>query len=160
MPEDSESPADEKQIRAQNALPASIQLEAAFPIEIVARRYPVVVQQGEVAVSTSLSLDEIQIDTENHRAQAVFGVQITFPEDVKPFDISFKIIGIFVCDPQHSQEELYSILQLSSVGVLLPFARQLLMDLCSRLQVPIIVLPMIRVEPVWPVEIENTHTIE
>jgi preprotein translocase subunit SecB len=141
-----EIPSVEGQPLPQYVLPASIRLLNVLVAEISAKRYPVEISP-DLEASSHLSLEDVVINEEKALAQVVLSVSIDFQDDPKPFEIAFKTIGSFVYAPDMPKEATFQFLNSGSLGVLLPFARELLMNLCTRLQVPIIILPMIQLTP-------------
>ena len=128
----------------QYVMPASIQLENAFVVEIAAKKYPVEGQIDLRTLVTKIGIEEIQLSPDKVRAQAILSAQIGFNEEPKAFEISFKIVGLFTCTQNMPTEAIELFLKQGSLGVLLPFARELLISLCMRLQVPPIMLQMIQ----------------
>lgn len=133
----------DKPVLPQYLLPASIQLQNALVVEISANRYPVEVSSDQ-SVTTNVNLEEIQIADDGVHAQVILSIQINSHEEPKLFDISFKVVGIFMYLPNTPKDAVLQFLSQGSLGVLLPFARELLMNLCTRLQIPIVILPMIQ----------------
>ncbi len=81
-------------------LPFAIQLQNIFPIEIVARRFPVdrAVDLASVVLAnarTQLNLGGLGIDAETSQAQVQLDVNVNFPQEPRLFVISFKLLGIF-----------------------------------------------------------------
>ena len=125
-------------------LPFNVQLQNAFFIEISAKRFPVNVESTPVA---RLGLENAQIDAENLLAQVTLYVQVAFEEEPHPFDISFKLLGQFSYTQGYKAEYVRMFLEQGSLSILLPFARELLASLCTRLQVPPIMLAMVQLAP-------------
>lgn len=137
------------------ALPLfAVQLQNIVPIEIVARRFPG--NENSVALSTDtqinppavqLNLEEPLLISETHQAQLHFNVQV-LSKDIPPlFEISLKLAGLFTYDANYDQEQVRQFLRLGSLSVILPFARELLLSMCTRLQIPLIALPLIQLAP-------------
>ncbi len=130
-------------------LPFEIQLRNIFPIEIIARRFPLdspvdinnIVQSS---VETQLNLSNIGINAEISQAQVELDVKAHFPHEPRFFEIYFKLVGIFSYEPHYSLEKITYFLQQGSLSVMLPSAREFLLSLCIRLQVPMIVLPLVQ----------------
>lgn len=130
-------------------LPFDVQLQNVFPIEIVARRFPIEMAVSKdigepVGVQTELNLNEPGIDAEVLRAQIHLDVRVSFPQEPRLFEIYFKLVGIFSYEKYYKPESVLNFLQHGSLSVLLPSARELLLSLCTRLQVPMVVLPLVR----------------
>lgn len=125
-------------------LPFDIQLQNTFCIEISAKRFPVeVVSMPHVQVS----LEEAQIDPRSSRAQITFHVQTVSDDNPAPFTISFKILGLFTYSENYLEEQVRLFLEQGSLSILLPFARELLLSICARLQVPAMMLTMVQLAP-------------
>lgn len=125
-------------------LPFDVQLQNAFSTEIVARRYPVPLTTTPVA---RLGLEDMQIDAEKLYGQVTLNVQIAFEEEPHPFDLSFKLLGQFSYTQNYTADDVRKFLEQGSLSILLPFARELLISLCNRLQVPPIMLAMVHLAP-------------
>lgn len=144
-----EKPADAG-IQQLPLLPFAVQLQNIVPVEIVAKRFPVnfdAASVGVISPSTNLNLAEIAINTEMRHAQVSLEVQVEFPAEPQLFEIYFKLIGSFTYTQEYSPETVQQYLQQGSLSVMLPSARELLLSLCTRLQVPMIVLPLIQLAP-------------
>ena len=146
-------------------LPFAVQLQNIFPIEIVARRFPVdrAVDLASVVVSnasTQLNLGGLGIDLETSQAQVQLDVNVNFPQEPRLFEISFKLLGIFSYPRDYEPEMVQYFLQQGSLSVMLPSARELLLSLCTRLQVPMVVLPLVQLGPptTFDPQIGNTST--
>lgn len=137
------------------ALPLfAVQLQNIVPIEIVARRFPG--NENSVALSTEtqinppaiqLNLEEPLLLNETHQAQLLFNIHV-LSNDIPPlFEISLKLAGLFTYDAKYDQEKVRQFLRLGSLSVILPFARELLLSICIRLQIPLIALPLIQLAP-------------
>lgn len=131
-------------------LPFAVQLQNIFPVEIVAKRFPSenVIDMNSVVVSTAkihLNLSDFGINVEALQAQIHLDVKIEFPEAVRLFEIYFKLVGIFSYSQEYDPEMVRLFLEQGSLSVMLPSAREILLSLCTRLQVPAIVLPLIQV---------------
>jgi preprotein translocase subunit SecB len=164
MPDDSQHPEDENKVVGGSTdqggqplyyLPFAVQLQNIFAIEIVARRFPVSLD-GTSSAQLSLNLGDVQIDDENLLAQAILSVQVDFNNEPRPFEVSFKLLGHFVYTREYKAEMVHQFLEQGSLSVMLPFARELLISLCSRLQVPPIMLQMVQLAPP-PNEVEKDN---
>lgn len=125
------------------SLPFAVQLHNVFPFEITAKRSPIEIVNPP---SSHLNIAEIQIDPESLRAQVILEVHVGFSDEPSPFEISFKMVGEFTYIQEHN-EEVYTFLSLGSLSVMLPFARELLLSLCTRLQLPPIILAVAQLTP-------------
>ena len=157
MPEDfSAQHTQEARIEAQ-PLPAlyfALQLQNIVVLEIVARRFSAEatnLANGHV----NLELEDVQI-IQDH-AQIVLNVQLRPVEVPQPFEISFKLLGIFTYIRDYPPEQVRQFLEQGSLSVLLPFARELLISLCTRLQIPVILLPMVQLTSP-PQDLEQAKT--
>jgi len=141
--------AEEKVEQAQLPLPlvpAPVQLQNIFALEIIAKRFPVIIP-SVINTQSNLNLEDIQVLQETLQAQVILNVQVEFKEEPRPFEISFKLAGIFTYPLEHNVELVRKFLEQGSLSILLPFARELLVSLCTRLQVPPLFLQMIQVTP-------------
>src|SRR5207249_1570001 len=95
------------------ALPFAIQLQNIFPIEIVARRFPVAIANSpDVQLNTS----EIQIDSESSQAQVILEVHVGFSDEPRPFEISYKMLGQFNYTQEYNAEMVYMFLSQGSLS--------------------------------------------
>ncbi len=143
---------DEKKIEeevaehAQNPLyylPSAVQLQSIFAVEIIAKRFPVNMP-SVISTQSNINLEEVQVNHENFLAQVILNVQVGFTEEPHPFEISFKLVGIFAYTQEYNDEMVRQFLEQGSLSVMLPFARELLLSLCIRLQVPPLILQMVQ----------------
>jgi preprotein translocase subunit SecB len=129
-------------------LPFAIQLQNIFPVEVVARRFPVSAASTVMSsVNTQLNLGNLAIDNEALQAEISLEVHVSFPHEPRPFEIYFKLVGIFTYSQEYSPEMVQQFLQQGSLSVMLPSARELLLSLCTRLQIPMVVLPLVQLAP-------------
>lgn len=132
-------------------LPFAVQLQNIFPIEIAAKRFPVdkAIDMASVVstAQTQLNLGDLGIDPEALQAQIHLEVHVSFPHEPRLFEIYFKLVGIFSYTQEYPPEMVQYFLQQGSLGVMLPSARELLLSLCTRLQVPMVVLPLVQLAP-------------
>ena len=129
-------------------LPFAVQLQNIFPVDIVAKRYPMddIADISSVVstVHTRINLSEFEIDRETSHAQIFLEVHVNFQQEPRLFDVYFKLVGVFSYNQDCQPEIVQHFLQQGSLSVMLPSARELLLSLCTRLQVPIVVLPLIQ----------------
>ena len=137
-------------------LASELQLQNVFTLEMIARRFPVEVVEIPVA---QLSIERVGVNEELKHGQAVLSVSMEFTDEPHPFEISFKLLGEFEYAPQVAPEEITYFLEKGSLSVLLPFARELLLSICTRLQVPPILLSMVKLTPPLPFEAKNTEDL-
>ncbi len=128
-------------------LPFDVQLQNIAAIEIVAKRFPVDFSQTQLSPNVGLNVSEVHVDKEKLQAQVILNMQIEFTTEPHPFEISFRLLGIFTYTPEYSTEMLHLFLTQGSLSMMLPFARELLASLCIRLQVPPLLLPLIQLAP-------------
>ncbi len=127
----------------------AVQMQNIFPVEIVAKRFPTdrIVDMNTLVTSnveTQLNLTELGIDTELLQAQIHLEVRVRFPHEPRLFEIFFKLAGVFSYAEEYQPENVQQFLQQGSLSIMLPSARELLLSLCNRLQVPVVVLPLIQ----------------
>jgi len=125
-------------------LPFAVQLKNIFLVEINARRFPVEIVH---APTVQLSTSDIQIDEENHRAQSILELKVDYSSEPRPYEISCKMVGEFIYTENYEAEKVYQFLEQGSLSVMLPFARELLLSLCTRMQIPPIMLAMVQLAP-------------
>ncbi len=125
-------------------LPYDVQLQNTFCIEIIAKRFPVDIANMP---RVQINLENVEIDVQNSRAQVTLHIWTVFDENTPSFDISFKLLGLFSYTESYSEDEVHVFLEQGSLSILLPFARELLLNICNRLQVPPIMLTLVRLSP-------------
>ena len=136
-------------------LPFAVQLKNIFPVEINARRFPVEIVH---APTVQLSTSDIQIDEENHRAQSILELKVDYSSEPRPFEITCKIVGVFSYTENYDEDQVYQFLTQGSLSVMLPFARELLLNLCTRMQIPPIMLSMVQLAPPPSADEANKET--
>lgn len=137
------------------ALPLyAAQLLNVVPIEIVARRFPGKENSAALSTDTQLNPPAVQLHLEEplilnelHQAQAFFNISVLSTDVPRLFEISLKLVGLFTYDANYDQELIRQFLRQGSLSVILPFARELLLSICTRLQIPLIALPLIQLAP-------------
>ena len=140
----------------------AVQLQNILPIEIIARRFPegdTPTSSGQIhPPSAQLNISEPELDVETRQAQVLMEVKVDPVEEPRLFEISAKLVGLFSYSPEYSQESVRQFLQQGSLSVMLPTARELLLSLSTRLQIPLIVLPLVQLTPppVSDVKAEDT----
>ncbi len=133
----------EKTQHSLQFLPSIVQLQNIFAIEIIAKRFPVIMP-SVINTQTNLNLEDMQVFQESLQAQVILNVQVGFKDEPRPFEISFKLVGIFTYTSEYNVETVRQFLEQGSLGIMLPFARELLLNLCTRLQVPSLILHMVQ----------------
>ena len=133
-----------KALRPIYLLPYDVQLQNTFCIEILAKRFPIeIVSLPHIQVN----LEETQVDSQSSQAQVILHVHTVSDNKEPPFDISFKILGSFNYSENYREEQILLFLEQGSLSILLPFARELLLSICARLQVPPMMLTMVQLAP-------------
>ncbi len=136
-------------------LPFAVQMQNIFPIEILARRFP---SYTSNAPNILLNVKDIQIDTEHYLSQVTLEVHAGFAEEPSPFEILFRMVGQFSYTQDCSAEMVHTFLAHGSLSIMLPFARELLLNLCTRLQLPPIMLALAQISPPSPKTDINEET--
>jgi len=134
------------------ALPLfAVQLQNIFPVEIVARRFPTTItsppDEQFISPNAQLTIEEPTIQTETQQAHVSMNVQVISTEGPYAFEISLKLTGQFTYRQDYGLDLVRQFLKQGSLSVMLPTARELLISLSSRLQIPPIVLPLIQLAP-------------
>lgn len=137
-------------------LASELQLQNVFTLEMIARRFPEEIGNMPAA---QLSIERVGVSEELKHGQAVLSLELEFAEEPPPFEISFKLMGEFEYAPQLTSEEVTYFLEKGSLSVLLPFARELLLSICTRLQVPPILLSMVTLTPPLPFRKNNAEDL-
>jgi preprotein translocase subunit SecB len=135
-------------------LPFEVQLQNVFATEIIAKQFPV---QTDEPPEARLSIEDIGIDETTLEASAVLSVEVQFAEEPRPFAISFKLLGQFSCNSDLTPAQVHTFLKNGSLSILLPFARETLFSLCTRLQIPPIMLEMVKLVPPPPADEEDEN---
>ena len=125
-------------------LPFDVQLQNTFFIEIVARRFP---RNMEEVPHIKIHLEDAQVEAQNRQAQITLSVQVMFEEEHPPFEISFKLLGQFDYTQKYTEKDVHTFLMQGSLSILLPFARECLVSLCTRLQIPPMMLALAQIAP-------------
>jgi preprotein translocase subunit SecB len=122
----------------------SVQLQNVVITEIVAKRFPVDAGTYKPSdVETLMDLEGISVDIATSIAQAILSIKTSPKVEPRLFEISFKLVGLFTYSKDYSPEMVHTFLEYGSLSVMLPFAREMLTSLCTRLQLPLILLPMV-----------------
>jgi preprotein translocase subunit SecB len=137
------------------ALPLfAVQLQNIIPLEVVARRFPSVTsdvlkpptEQGSQP-QVQLNIEEPAIEPVKLQAQVAMDVHVSSTDLPYAFEISLKLLGLFTYAADYEVELVRSFLRQGTLSVMLPVARDMLMNLCAQLQVPLIVLPLVQLAP-------------
>jgi preprotein translocase subunit SecB len=137
------------------ALPLfAVQLQNIIPLEVVARRFPSVISGVPTSLSgqgsqpqVQLNIEEPSIEAEKLQAQVAMDVHVSSTDLSFSFEISLKLLGFFTFAADYDVEFVRTFLRQGTLSVMLPVARDLLMNLCAQLQVPLIVLPLVQLAP-------------
>jgi preprotein translocase subunit SecB len=139
-----------------------VQPQNIIPVEIITKRFfPPSTNSVEplpeqfTAPSVQLTLEEPSIQPEGQQAQILMNIQVLSTTEPFRYEISLKLLGLFAFKQGYDLEFVRAFLQQGALSVMLPVARELLMSLSSRLQVPLIMLPLIQLAPPPPVEAES-----
>jgi preprotein translocase subunit SecB len=138
-------------------LPFDIQIKNICPVEIFAKKFPAETPEDADLLSpdVKLSLTNIQIDEQNFRAQVLLSTEISFSTEPRLCEISFGILGLFTYAPNYTTSQVRFYLKSGAYSVLLPFVRELLTSLCTRIQVPVFYLPIISIASSPPEEAQT-----
>lgn len=127
--------------------PFPVQLSNLFVIEMVAKRFPVPWDDTSKAL-LNVSIEDVEVNEETSQAVTTLSVQVNFSDEPRPFEISFKLLGDFIYNPQeYTATMVHQSLSQGSFNIMLPFARELLMSICTRLQIPLLILQMVHATP-------------
>lgn len=137
------------------ALPLfAVQLHNIIPIEIIAKRFPTTTTEPAVSSpqqfnppNAQLTIEEPIIQSESQQAQVIMNVQVISTDEPLRFEISLKLLAVFTYRQDYGVQHVRTFLRQGTLSVMLPAARELLMSLSSRLQIPSIVLPLVQLEP-------------
>ena len=133
-------------------LPSEVQLQNVFAIGITAKRFPVETTHTPIA---HLSVEDVEVDEQSPHANAVLHVVLEFVDEPIPFELSFRLLGQFTYQLGYEVEKVQTFLERGSLSVMLPFAREMLFSLCTCLQIPPIMLSMIKLAPPTSDQEEN-----
>lgn len=128
-------------------LPFAVQPQDIYPVEIVARRFPVSITTLPLPIKGEFNITELNINAESLQAQVVLEVRIESTEEPRAFEIFSRIVGAFVYSSEYTPEMVSEFLQQGSLSILLPFARELVLSLSTRLHLPPIVLSLVQLAP-------------
>lgn len=135
-------------------LPFNIQLQNMCPVDILAKKFPVVLPEYSAPVlpNVSLKIAKVQVDEKNLLAQVLLSTDVRFLTEPRLFEISFSILGLFTYNSNYTTDQVRFYLKRGAFGILLPFVRELLASLCARLQVPVVYLPKYSIASSLPEE--------
>ncbi len=160
MPSEQEgSHSDSESANASGSQPTPLPLFAVqpqniIPVEIIAKRFLTTTTDSAVPLpeqftppNVQLAIEEPTIQAESRQAQVLMNVQVLSTSEPFSFEISLKLLGLFAFTHDYDLEFVRAFLQQGALSVMLPIARELLMSLSSRLQVPLIMLPLVQLAP-------------
>ena len=115
-------------------LPFAVQLQNIFPVDMVAKRYPMddVADITSVVstVHTQINLSGFEINRETSQAQICLEVHVNFQQEPRLFDIYFKLVGTCSCAQDCQPEMVQHFLQQEeNYSVMLPSARRIAPEL-------------------------------
>jgi len=139
-------------IRPLSLHPFAVQLQNIVPVEIVAKRFPVEISNN-TQINIQLNLTELHVDSHNLQAQVIMDAIVETSPEPRPFELSCRMVGVFIYASEYPEEDVRQFLHQGSVGVMLPFVRELIFSLCGRLQIPPIMLSLIQLAP--PTDTKN-----
>jgi preprotein translocase subunit SecB len=122
----------------------AVQMIDIFPVEIVARRFPVAVQNISAPISVQFNIADLGVNPENLQAQVTLDVKVASNGEPGLFEIQFKLVAIFTYSPEYTQEMVGQFLHQGSLSLMLPFARELVLSLSTRLRLPPIILSLVQ----------------
>jgi len=126
-----------------NEQPFPIQLLEIFPIEIVARRFPRPVSTPPASINVQFNLTELSISPESLQAQVALEVRVEPDEEKHSFEIFFKLLALFSYGAEHTPEMVRQLIQPGVFNLMIPFVRELILSLSTRLHLPPIVLSLV-----------------
>jgi len=125
--------------------PFAVQLQNIVPVDIVARRFPVEVNTNNgTPINISLNIVGLHIDADNLQAQVVIEVKLEPSQEPHSFELFLRMVGLFSYASDYKPDAVHQYLQQGSLSVMLPFVRELVLSLSTRLQIPPIMLSLIQ----------------
>lgn len=170
MPSDSEKYLDHQGTQAQKELSSldaqpislplfAVQLRNILPIEVVTKRY---FENEDIPVASppqqprvQLNIEEPKLNIEQQQARVLMEIHAESADEPRLFEISLKLVGLFSYSADYDLTMIRQFLQYGSLSVMLPYARELLFNLSARLQIPLIMLPLVQL---MPPHMTNTET--
>src|SRR5947209_20217916 len=73
----------------------AVQIIDVFPVEIMAKRFPVAINNPHMPINAQFNIVEMGVDPENLQAQVTLEVKVVPDEDSHSFEILFKLVAIF-----------------------------------------------------------------
>jgi preprotein translocase subunit SecB len=124
-------------------IPHVVQLQNIVPIDITAKRFPVEVVPT-ATVNFRISISGLSIDSEHQQAQVIIETDVAPTSEPKFFEIKLQVVGLFTYTQGYEPNEIEQFLRSGSISALMPFIREFVFHLSTRLQVPPIMLPLIQ----------------
>lgn len=125
----------------------AIQPLDVYPIEVLAKKFPVAINELPLTVNIQFNIAELHLDPESLQAQLILETKVESAEEPKVFEMSFKLLGLFTYNSEYTPEMVSQFLQQGSLSILLPFVRELVLSLSTRLRLPPIVLSLVQLAP-------------
>jgi preprotein translocase subunit SecB len=126
--------------------PFAIQLQDVFAIEIIAKRFPVD-NSSDTQINTNINIVGLNIDPASFQAQVIIEVKLEPLQEPHLFEIFLRMVGLFSYAAEYDQNLVQQFLQQGSLSVMLPFVRELIFSLSTRIQIPPIMLSLIQLAP-------------
>lgn len=123
--------------------PSPVQLQNAVPIEIVAKRFPVDIDSTS-RVNVQLNVLSIEVFSDSFQAQQIIELKVVPSQNPPPFEVSFQMVGLFTFLSDYNAEIVKELIEQNGVPIVIPFVRELLLNLCYRLQIPPIMLAIVQ----------------
>lgn len=124
-------------------IPHVVQLQNIVPIDITAKRFPVEVVPT-ARVNFGINISGLSIDSEHRQAQVIIETNVAPISEPKFFEIKLQIVGLFTYTQGYEPDEIQQFLQSGSISAIVPFIREFIFHLSTRLQIPPIMLPLIQ----------------
>lgn len=123
-----------------------LQLQELVPIYLHAKRYPVSGQQPSTLHPKAQVFATFTLLSDTQCQMEVRG-KIEFDDSFRPFEIEAAIVGHFTFEPLGDltghEEEVGDYFQQLTMPIMFPFLREAISDLCTRLRLPPILLPLL-----------------
>jgi len=134
-------------------IPFEVQLQNVALIEIAAKRFPVNISP-ETSVNIQMSMEGLSVDPDSQQAQVIWEVRLAPTIEPQSFEITIRVLGLFSYAAEYSVSDVQKYIQQGSISAILPFVRELVFSLSTRLQIPPIMLPITKLSN--PTEAENS----
>lgn len=124
-------------------IPHVVQLQNVVPIDIIAKRFPVEINPT-ARMDSGINITGLSIDSEHRQAQVIIETNVAPVSEPKFFEIKLQVVGLFTYAQGYEPNEIQQFLQSGSISALMPFIREFIFHLSARLQIPLIMLPLIQ----------------